>query len=1071
MLYGMTKQGGANGIGCVFSLDTTGKGYDDLLDFYGLNGQSPLGSLTLTGNVLYGMTFQGGANGDGSIFSINTNGTGYKLLISFNGTSFPEGENPHGAVTITGDLLFGMTYTGGAVNYGIVFSDSTCIFNLTTTVNSNISCNLNNNGVVTANPNGGIAPYTYLWSDAKSQTKATATGLSAGTYTVSASDGKGCSATASVSITQPLLLRDSTMVTANISCYGESDGSAFATATGGTSPYSYLWNDSKKQSADSATGLSAGKYSVTVTDSNGCTATASVTITQPLNALSIGIATQTNVDCKGNSSGNATASVATGGTSPYIYKWTPIGGTNLTASDLSSGTYTITVTDSRNCTAATTVTITQPLSPLAVSIASKTNVNCRNNSTGSATANAATGGTSPYTYNWTPNGGTNLTASNLTAARYTVTVTDAHNCTATDTVTITQPASILSVTIASDTNVECNGNSTGRAMAYAATGGTSPYTYNWTPNGGTNLSASNLSAATYTITAMDAHGCTATAAVTITQPLSALSISIASQTNENCYGNSTGVAIANNPSGGTSPYIYVWTPNGGTNLTASNLSAGTYTITTTDAHLCTTTTTVTITQPVSVLSISIASQTNVNCYSNSMGSAKANAATGGTSPYTYSWTPTGGTNLTASNLSAGSYTITVTDVQGCVSTASANITQPASAISINITSETNINCYGNSTGSATTSAATGGTPPYTYNWTPNGGTNLTASNLSAGTYIITATDAQNCSENATVTITQPSSPLSLSIISQANLVCKGTSTGSATANAAGGTSPYKYSWSDGETTSSAAGLTAGSYTLTVTDNNGCTATTSVTITQPAKGPVISISSQTNILCFGGVGNATANAASGGDAPYTYSWSPKGGTNLMASNLSAGTYTITANDSIGCMATASVTITQPAALSIIKSSILLDTCEGTAKVTVSGGTTPYTYLWAGGQSIDSIGKLCNGIYCCTITDHNGCNDSACIAILFYTGINNITYSSGISIYPDPNNGQFSIEMENEKPLIEIYNALGQKVYFNYQIIKLSNYQIDLSNQPNGIYLVRILDKDGDLITQKKMVKIQ
>ncbi len=424
--------------------------------------------------------------------------------------------------------------------------------------------------------------------------------------------------------------------------------------------------------------------------------------------LSATIAPFANISCTGGNNGNATASPA-GGTSPYTYAWNPGGQTTATISSLTAGTYSVTVTDAAAATATASVTITQPASLPAITIASHTDVDCNGNPTGSAIANAATGGTSPYTYAWTPGGGNSLTASNLSANTYTITVTDNHGCTATASVIISQPASALGISIASHSNVNCNGNSTGNATANIATGGTTPYTYAWTPSGGSNLIASNLSAGIYTITVTDNHGCGATASANITQPIT-LGISIPSQTNVDCNGNSTGSASANAATGGTSPYTYAWTPSGGTSLTASNLTSGTYTITVTDNNSCTASASVNITQPASTLGITMATHTDVNC-NGGTGSATANTATGGTSPYTYAWTPSGGNALTAVNVTAGTYTITVTDNHGCNASTAVNITQPP-AISITIASQININCNGNSTGSATANAATGGSPTF-----------------------------------------------------------------------------------------------------------------------------------------------------------------------------------------------------------------------------------------------------------------------------------------------------------------------------------------------------------------------
>jgi large repetitive protein len=1002
----------------------------------------------------------------------NGNSTGSATITPTGGASpYTYIWNPGGQTTATVSTLSAGTYTVTVTDHSGCSATTTVTISqpsqLTATMGSpfNIGCNGGNNGSASVTAAGGTSPYTYLWAPSGGS-GANAGGLSAGTYTVTVTDNNGCAATGSVTITQPATTVIATMeAPLNELCFGDSSGSATVTASGGTPGYSYIWAPRGGTDA-TASDLIAGTYTVTVTDADFCTATASVTITQPASAVAITIASQTNVNC--NTLGSATANAATGGTSPYTYSWSPSGGTNLIASNLSAGSYTITAKDANGCSATASVTITQAATSLAITIASQTNAVC--STLGSATANAATGGTSPYTYAWSPSGGTNLTASNLSAGSYTITAMDANGCSATASVTITQTASSLAITIASQTNVLCN--TLGSATANAATGGTSPYTYLWSSGGGTNLTASNLSAGTYTITAKDANGCSATASVTITQSATTLAITIASHTNVLC--NTLGNATANAATGGTSPYTYAWSPSGGTNLTASNLSAGSYTVTAMDANGCSATASVIITGTASNMAITIASQTNVLC--NTLGSATANPATGGASPYTYAWSPSGGTNLTASNLSAGSYTITAMDANGCSATASVTISQAATTLAITIASHTNIFC--NSEGSATANAATGGTSPYVYNWSPSGGTNLTASNLSVGTYTITAHDNNGCSATASVTITGGASTLTISIASKTTLVCEGM--GYITAHTAtGGTPPYVYNWtpSGGTNLSTITTLSAGTYTITATDSNGCTATASESISYPAHLG-ITVTATNSVTCYGGNNGSATATASGGTPAYTYSWFPSGGTHASESGLTAGTYTVTVTDSNGCTADYAVTIVQPAPMVIQTDSIDNsgtnggNGCNGEAWIkVVSGGTPPYTYLWAGGQTTDTITGQCDGLYCVTVTSANGCSQSTCVIIITATGVDNINGNGeSISVYPNPSTGQFTITGLESGMVLEMYDYTGRKISSQFTVDN-SQLTFNISNQPDGMYLIRILTKDGILVSQKKIVKMQ
>ena len=804
---------------------------------------------------------------------------------------------------------------------------------------------------------------TYRWSDG--ETTRTAKTLCTGVDTVTITIG--CDIvfkdTVTIKTGGGALTLTTTVVNATCSVLG----SATVTVVGGSAPYTYAWNPSGQTNA-TATGLSAGTYTVTVTDKNGCSNTATATITQPT-VITV-TATNTNEKCNGGNNATATATPA-GGAAPYTYAWTPTGGTNATATGLTIGTYTITVTDKNGCTATASVTITQP-PLLTATISASTNILCNGGTNGSATVTGA-GGTAPYTYLWNPSGNTNATATGLSAATYTVTITDNNGCTATASVTLTQPP-LLTATISAQTNVLCNGANNGSATVTAA-GGTPTYTYAWTPVGGTNSIGTGLSAGNYTVTVTDKNGCTATTSVTITQP-PLLTATISAQTNVLCNGGNNGSATVT-AAGGTPAYTYAWTPSGGTNTNATGLSAGTYTITVTDNNGCTATASVTITQPTPITLTTTSTQST--CGNNNNGTATVTAA-GGTPAYTYLWNPSGSTNATATGLSVGTYTIMVTDNNGCTQTSTVNVTSPSN-ITATIAASTNILCNGGNNGSATVTTA-GGTAPYTYLWNPSGNTNATATGLTAGTYSVTVTDNTGCSVIATVTLTQPP-VLTATMGNPTNVLCNGGNNGSATVTAGGGTPNYTYAWAPaGGNTSTGNGLSAGSYTVTVTDANGCTATASVTITEPAL-LTATIGATINISCNGGTNGSATVTAAGGTPAYTYAWTPAGGNTATGSNLSAGTYTVNLTDNNGCIASASVTITQPVALSVTVAGTNI-TCfgsnNGSITATPAGGTAPYTYAWApAGGNTPTASNLSAGTYTVNLTDANGCSATASATI--------------------------------------------------------------------------------------------
>ncbi|CAN5170947.1 hypothetical protein BH09BAC5_BH09BAC5_06630 [soil metagenome] len=593
----------------------------------------------------------------------------------------------------------------------------------------------------------------------------------------------------------------------NVNCFGSCNGSAIATPSGGTSPYSYSWSPSGGNAA-TASSLCAGSYTCTITDASSATTTVSVLITEP--PVISAIPSQSNVTCNASCNGSANV-IASGGNGSYTYSWSPSGGTSATASSLCAGSYTCTISSPIGCDITQSFIITEP--PVISAIPSQSNVTCNASCNGSATV-IASGGNGSYTYSWSPSGGTSATASGLCAGTYTCTISSPIGCDITQSFTITEPPVISA--IPSQSNITCNAACNGSATVIAS-GGNGTYTYSWSPSGGTSATASGLCPGTYSCTISSPSGCDITQSFTITEPPPLVTNPIF--TPATC-GNNNGAA---NPqvSGGTGPYTYNWS-NAQTSPTLSNLAAGIYTLTITDANGCSTTASFNITNTGAPL-VSVSSFSDVTCFGASSGSASV-VATSGSAPYTYSWSPTGGTNSSASNLSAGTYTVTVTGSDGCITTQTVAITQPTSmADSINSTAE---NC-GASDGSASV-IVNGGTPGYTYTWN-TGDTTSTISNLTSGLYSTVITDANGCVITATVNVGSASTATAdagtfVTIISGSTTILIGTGNGNT------------YSWSPSNDLSCntcqnpvASPTVTTTYTLTVTDSLGCTATDTVTV--------------------------------------------------------------------------------------------------------------------------------------------------------------------------------------------------------------------------------------------------
>lgn len=639
---------------------------------------------------------------------------------------------------------------------------------------------------------------------------------------------------------------------------------------------------------------------------------------------------------------------------------------NLTFSPAitASGTYTVTLAGAVTDLCSNNATVPQnfqvPISGVNINI-QKTDVTCFGGNNGSATAQVS-GAPGPYTYQWSPSGGSGATAQFLTAGTYTVTVTSAMGCSATSTFTISQP---LTGMTASATVSPANGCAANGSATVTVSNGQPPYTYSWWPSGGNAATATGLTAGGYMVTITDANQCALNYFLNIPSA-SGPSIAIGNVNPVSCFGGNDGSATVT-VSNATGPFIYNWQPSGGSSATASGLTAGNYTVEVIVAQGCTLTAGVTIVEPPTPVSVNVSS-VNTSCGNNN-GSISV-AASGGTGGFSYQWSPNVSSGTSASSLAAGSYTITVTDGNGCSVSNNVNIapsTQPA----LSLTNQQHVSCFGLSDGS-TGVIINGGAAPYTVNWS-SGQSSTILNNIPAGTYTVTVTDAQGCQATATDIVTQPSL-LSASLVNVQHVLCFGDSTGSATVSFTGGGSGHQWTWTGTSSTGAAASnLTAGNYSATVTDLNGCSASVNITV----NGPASALSVQGTITptsCGNSDGSITTQTA-GGTLPYTYSWS-NGATGTSLSLISAGIFTITVTDNNGCTIDETFAVQASNAPSAVVHTISHVSCnggsDGSASVNVSGGVLPYTFNWQGGVgSGSSASGLAAGNHAVTVTDAAGC----------------------------------------------------------------------------------------------------
>lgn len=837
-----------------------------------------------------------------------------------------------------------------------------------------IACFGDSSGQLNLNILNGVAPFSLAWSNGITSSSNSQTisqnGLAAGPQFVTVTDANGCATLASTYVTEPTsVLEVLEELPVNILCNGQANGSIDMTMTGGTAPYSFLWSNGA--TTEDLTGLTAGTYSVAITDANGCVLNRTIEIEEP--SATIVQSLSTPVNCFGGQDGAINISV-NGGTEPYSYLWSN-GSPNEDIQNLSAGTYSLTITDGNGCLTQETYQVSEPTQ--AISLTSQLgNVSCYGFQNGSISLSTI-GGTAPYSYQWITGNNTVLSADsanivNLGSSVYEVIITDANNCTYTESFTISQPDSIDLLAVA--TEVNCFGQATGSIQITRA-GGSQPYAYNWS-NGSTSQNLSNVPAGNYQLTLTDNEGCTKSVSAIVTQPDTGIYIQAVTQV-VSCFGGQDG-SIDLNTFGGTAPYSYAWS-NGSSDEDLENVASGNYSVTITDAKGCVFTEGFAIDQPQSPIS-AIENIIPVSCFGNQDGEITINPS-GGTAPYNYEWTDSNGQILNQSlanvqSLQAGSYSLKITDSKGCIWEQSYQVNQPDS---INISFATaNISCLNGNNGSIQTTVS-GGNLPYNYSWS-NGATTQNLNALSAGDYELLVTDNKGCTQSLGISLEQPLTAV-LAEATKVDVSCFQGNDGRADVLPTGGTPPYTYQWSRGDTDSYMADVTAGTYTVVVTDANGCTAQSGVVITQPPTALLVSFIEQENVSCNGADDGSLTLSISGGQTPYTFQWADSlirlSDPTETLDGLRAGTYQVRVADGTGCEVEITGTVIEPPILQASLEKVDADCAEsmdGSILLSVNGGTSPYSYIWEDGALTRDRTGLGQGVYSVLISDANDCTTS-------------------------------------------------------------------------------------------------
>jgi gliding motility-associated-like protein len=972
------------------------------ITFYPVN--IPQGTGTVTGTATGAPTACVGVN-NGSITVTATSGVGpyqyslnngpYQTSNVFNGLA-------PGTYTIT------IREAGLCISGPISATVATGSALLATATAANTSCNGATDGTITVSPTNGTAPYTFTLDGTVVQTGTTTTftGVASGTHSIIVSDAAGCqSAAIPVTVAAGPVLAG-TAISAPTACPGVNNGSITVTATNGAAPYTYALDGGAPQTSNVFTGVSAGPHNVIIRTVSGC-ASANIPVTVNTGSGITATVTPTATACTGISNGTITVT-PTNGTAPYTFVLdgtVTLTGATANFTGVGAGTHTITVTDAIGCITTTPLNANVIAGGGFTATYTSINSSCTGATNGSITVTPGAGGSSPYTFvlgATAQTGAANTTFTNLASGTYSVLITDANGCQFTlNGATVT--ASTGFTATYTSTNSSCTGATNGSITVTPGTGGASPYTFvlgTTTQTGAANTTFTNLTSGTYSVLVTDANGCQFTlngATVTASTGFTATYTS----TNSSCAGATNGSITVTPGTGGASPYTFVLgttTQTGAANTTFTNLTSGTYSVLVTDANGCQFTlngATVTASTGFTATYTS----TNTTCTGAANGSITVTPGAGGASPYTFvlgATTQTGAANTTFANLASGTYSVLVTDANGCQFTLNGATVTAGPPLNVPVTL-TNTTCPGVNNG-IVVATPSNGNGPYTFLLdgaiSQTGATSTAFNNVAAGPHTMLVTDANGCS------ITLPSFTIGTgtgvtATINPQGTSCIGAVNGSIAITPTNGTSPYTFvlngaTSQTGAISTSFGNLAAGGpYSIVVTDAIGCTGTFS-NINIPQGSALMVNTATVSTTCNTASNGQLTVTPPNGAGPYTFvlngTITQTGATNTVFTNLTANTYSVVVTDAAGCVSSPiSATINPGAPITVAPAktdAACFSTPTGAISAVASANATaPVEFsldntTW---QTNPNFAGLASNTYTVYIRDAAGCTNSANINV--------------------------------------------------------------------------------------------
>ena len=842
-----------------------------------------------------------------------------------------------------------------------------------------ISCHDKKDGIVETNASGGVATYSYTWSDGSAQP--TLAGVGAGTYSLVLTDRNGCTATTSTTLAAPEPIDFTIAELTGINCAGYLTGVLEVQSirnTIGTPYYSWSSGESHKEISNK----SAGTYAATVSDDQGCTATKYHTLVEP-KPWSIEIVTLSDyngmaVRCQGESNAALTTVLKDGDNNTAMaeyYTWYRNGvqinsGQDLSALDgLGAGTYKAEITYRTHCRAEKSLVLAEP-PPVTATIAATSNYNgatisCYGRADGSIHASASGGTGNAYTYAW-HSGQTTQAVANLAAGTYMVTASDINGCQGVGKIVLTDPEPVEAIVqVVSDYNgqpISC-ANASDASLSVSASGGVSLFTFSWN-TGAKSAFLKDIPAGQYSVKATDANGCEGEAETTITGPLPINArITDASDFNGfgvSCQGSADGY-LSCGATGGTGDYSYRWNNGSHAAPHLASIPAGEYTVVVTDENDCSASAVGVITAP-EPLTLDAAEIKNVSCNGGEDGAIRL-VATGGAGDYEFTaLRETWQRESLLSRLQAGPYDPVVRDANGCTQVTSAILTEPA-PLSIRFDQIEPALC-GDPKGKVS-AIVTGGRGDYLFDWTDADNTVIAntpdVSGLMSGVYQLTVTDENLCLAMGSVGITSTDGP-KVRVSNIVSATCSYSANGSASVEITAGYGPFTFLWEDGQSSGEAVALAKGDHLVTVTDANNCAVVESITIPAPDT-LLVHLLEKVEPQCHGDCNGELRVSASGGSGEYNFSWDQFNGPE--ARDLCQGQYGVKVSDENGCLGYAAYTLGQPDPVTIAlisaKDPRCPDGCDGRLEVAARGGSDLLTYHWSDGRQGPAIEGLCPGSY--------------------------------------------------------------------------------------------------------------